>query len=448
MGDLEGVFNSFCAFGAGANAKGELDGAKFAKLCKDTKLVDKKFTATDVDLIFSKVKPKGGRTIDFATFQSRAVPEIAQRKSCTADDIVSALCREGAPTSSGTVADNVRFYDDKEAYTGVHKHGGPSTNDLGTSDLSHITNRVDADVRGVQAAHQGGGHRQSRASVGASSGSHPAPSAGGAAPAAPQGHGAARVNPLLHRLGDDMIEQALSDLEQWRERGIPALDDAIGQLRAAQSTRRGSAAAAPAGDAEAGAREPQPPQRRSTDAGAGGSRPQQRKSQSGVPAGAPLLSEDGAIDWGAVQELFNAFVAFGAGSKGSRSGAEMDNAKFAKFCKETGLVDKQFTATDADLIFSKVKPKGGRVIDFGTFKAGALPEIAARKKKPLEQVVASLRGGPQSSGTVADTVALHDDKENYTGVYKAGGPTTVDTGTSDLRFITNRADADVRGVQK
>ena len=33
---------------------------------------------------------------------------------------------------------------------------------------------------------------------------------------------------------------------------------------------------------------------------------------------------------------------------------EMDNARFAKLCKDCGLYDKQFTTTDADLIFVKV----------------------------------------------------------------------------------------------
>lgn len=33
----------------------ELEGSKFKKLCSDCGLVDKKFTVTDVDLMFAKV---------------------------------------------------------------------------------------------------------------------------------------------------------------------------------------------------------------------------------------------------------------------------------------------------------------------------------------------------------------------------------------------------------
>lgn len=53
---LEDVFKSFCAFGSGKDGAAMMDGAKFAKFCRDMKLLDKKFTQTDVDIIFSKCK--------------------------------------------------------------------------------------------------------------------------------------------------------------------------------------------------------------------------------------------------------------------------------------------------------------------------------------------------------------------------------------------------------
>ena len=37
----------------------EMDGAKFAKLCRDTKLLSRSFTPTDVDLFFAKVRIAG-----------------------------------------------------------------------------------------------------------------------------------------------------------------------------------------------------------------------------------------------------------------------------------------------------------------------------------------------------------------------------------------------------
>ena len=55
---MEEVFKSFCAFGGDKATAATMDGAKLAKLCRDLKLLDKNLTATDVDIIFSKVKAK------------------------------------------------------------------------------------------------------------------------------------------------------------------------------------------------------------------------------------------------------------------------------------------------------------------------------------------------------------------------------------------------------
>lgn len=46
-----------------------MDGKQFMKLAKDCKLLDKKLTATDIDLIFPKVKDKGARKITYAQFE-------------------------------------------------------------------------------------------------------------------------------------------------------------------------------------------------------------------------------------------------------------------------------------------------------------------------------------------------------------------------------------------
>ena len=54
---LEDIFRQFCSFGIGEkDAMPLMDGAKFAKMCRDMKLLDKKLTATDVDIIFTKAK--------------------------------------------------------------------------------------------------------------------------------------------------------------------------------------------------------------------------------------------------------------------------------------------------------------------------------------------------------------------------------------------------------
>ena len=55
--ELETVYQSFCAFGAGFRAdEPMMDGAKFSKLFRDLKLLDKKLDATAVDINFAKAK--------------------------------------------------------------------------------------------------------------------------------------------------------------------------------------------------------------------------------------------------------------------------------------------------------------------------------------------------------------------------------------------------------
>lgn len=68
----------------------------------------------------------------------------------------------------------------------------------------------------------------------------------------------------------------------------------------------------------------------------------------------------------------------------------------------------------------------------------------------LEAVVLGA-GGPVFSGTKADAVKFHDDKNLYTGVYAQGGPSTVDAGNgkiSDISQLCDRTAADVRGTKK
>jgi hypothetical protein len=137
----------YLGFSAGA---AELDGKTFAKLAKDCKLLDKKLTATDVDLIFAHVKDKAARKINFAQFQ-KGVAEMATKKGTNFDALSVKLCSVGGPVFTGTKADAVKYHDDKSLYTGVYANGGPTNVDKGNiSDISQLVDRSDADVRGIK----------------------------------------------------------------------------------------------------------------------------------------------------------------------------------------------------------------------------------------------------------------------------------------------------------
>ena len=79
-GSLKEVFNHFTGGAA------EMDGKTFAKLSKDCKILDKQLTATDIDLIFAKVKDKAARKINYAQFEN-AVKMCAEKKKIPHGDL-------------------------------------------------------------------------------------------------------------------------------------------------------------------------------------------------------------------------------------------------------------------------------------------------------------------------------------------------------------------------
>ncbi|KEG06183.1 flagellar associated protein [Trypanosoma grayi] len=145
-----------------------------------------------------------------------------------------------------------------------------------------------------------------------------------------------------------------------------------------------------------------------------------------------------------LESAFYAFASFGGAAT-----KEMDNSHFSKMLKETKIIGKVFTNTDADLLFNKVKAKGARKITFTDFTTRAVPEIAAKLKKSVEEVNGMIeQSSPVAHGTKAEAVKFHDDKSMYTGVYKAGGPTNVDRNAGSLSGVVDRrvSQTDVRGT--
>jgi hypothetical protein len=88
--------------------------------------------------------------------------------------------------------------------------------------------------------------------------------------------------------------------------------------------------------------------------------------------------------------LYNSYCNFGMGKNGSTEGLDgrpqMDNARFAKFCREL-ILDKLVTSTDADIIFNKVK-KTARKLEFAQFQEAL--KLLAEKKYPKNPVCYSL----------------------------------------------------------
>ncbi|KPI90441.1 hypothetical protein ABL78_0371 [Leptomonas seymouri] len=139
------------------------------------------------------------------------------------------------------------------------------------------------------------------------------------------------------------------------------------------------------------------------------------------------------------QKIFEAFASFGTAPT-----KEMDNSHFSKMLKESKIIGKSFTSTDADLLFSKVKAKDARKMTFADFTNKAVPEIAAKMKKTNEEVIQMVAAAaPKANATKTDAVRFFDDKSSYTGVAKLGGPTNVDRNANSLAGVVDRRQATI-----
>lgn len=104
---LADVFRAYCG-----GTKSDLDGRAFVKLCKDCNLLDKAFTVTVADILFSKTVTKGQRRMSLLEFE-HALALMAEKKRVDVEVIREAVALNSAgPVLRGTVAEVVRFHDD------------------------------------------------------------------------------------------------------------------------------------------------------------------------------------------------------------------------------------------------------------------------------------------------------------------------------------------------
>ena len=145
-----------------------------------------------------------------------------------------------------------------------------------------------------------------------------------------------------------------------------------------------------------------------------------------------------------LKEVFESYVMFG-GTTSVEGG--MTSVKFMKLLNDAKLIDKKLDKTSADLIFTKAHTKGKPRLGLEQF-AHALEACAAKRGVPasavFERVIGLTSTGPSNSGSVAEAVRFHDDKNLYTGVYGKGGPTKIDTNNVTLECVKLRARARAR----
>lgn len=127
---LEESFKKFAIYGDTKATGQEMTGKNWAKLCKECKVIDgKTVTGTDVDIVFSKVKQKSARVINYEEFQ-KALEELSSKKykGKSKEEAYESICKLVAgkePASMGvtkaTAAGAVERLTDTTKYTGSHK---------------------------------------------------------------------------------------------------------------------------------------------------------------------------------------------------------------------------------------------------------------------------------------------------------------------------------------
>lgn len=125
------TFNSFCW------GRSDMDGRGFARLCRDCRFIDSRFTSLDVDFMFSKALTRGQRRMDIEAFEA-ALSQIAARKGISESSIRRAVAFCPGPLVRATQAGAVRLHDDRGGYTGTHALGGPESGALGPGTVASI----------------------------------------------------------------------------------------------------------------------------------------------------------------------------------------------------------------------------------------------------------------------------------------------------------------------
>ena len=94
--DFKALFVKHCSFGKGNKVVDVLDGAAFVKCLKHAKLIGPKCSTTSADIIFTKSKEKGQRTIKWTAFLN-ALAQVAGVLGKTFEEVADSIIEAGPP---------------------------------------------------------------------------------------------------------------------------------------------------------------------------------------------------------------------------------------------------------------------------------------------------------------------------------------------------------------
>jgi len=119
---LEAAFYNFC--GAG---RADMDNNSFLKMCKDCNFIDKRLAEAAVDILFSsaKVKPSGGRSIDFSQFEI-VLGLVAEKRCVTAQSVRAAVLEASTPLFPSAGQSHSRLGEKRNSNFEPIRRAGPS----------------------------------------------------------------------------------------------------------------------------------------------------------------------------------------------------------------------------------------------------------------------------------------------------------------------------------
>ena len=400
---LEDVFQAYNIFGGGDLKAMPND--KYIKLCKECGIIDSNYDTTSADLVFSKVKPRGERKIDYKMFMD-VLNMIAYQKGASYESVAKTVISFGGPVNKGTKADAVKFHDDKNLWTGAYGAvigRRASVKEQGIPWREAV--KLPADTKGLKDVFTafcsfGGNDPTSMDS---------------------QVYSKFCVDTKLYtysnvkdadlvffkakkrgerRLTYDDFRLCLYGIAE--DKGITYNELVSQVLKADGPNLRATKADAVRFHDD-----------KSLYTGAQGAIHGRRAS---IRDNRPWREGRTATKVAGMEKVFNAFNVFGGGNPDQMSGD-----KFVKALKDSGLLGSKFTSQDADIVFSKAKKAPGvRTLEYEDFLL-ALECISEETGVAYMEICNALLrgGGPQNSGTEAEAVRFHDDKSLYTGAYGA-----------------------------
>lgn len=412
------AFDDYCHSAHGAK---DLDNNHFAKFCRDAHVITKAFKKTDIDLVFSKVVPKGKRRMDFLMFQ-QAVRLIAQKSGTNNADIMGKFeTIHGQDMGNATKTEYSKFYDDKTTFTGAATYN----ENLGASEAhDKALGRREKTVAAAAAGRDGGDDEDDwdeckRVFM-------------AFADEAGTGNDKLDGREFIKLCVDcELISKKFTkndvdvcfavaarkekqiDFDKFK---IAIREMAKKKDEACYVTQKKIADSS--GPKKHGATKADAVRfhdDKSTYTGAHGANVgrtdfgDDRHERLAGGQNASLEADEGEHDWAKVQVVYDKY----GGADGVASN------EFCKICVDCNLFDKKFRKEDMDVLFSRVVTKGQRKLTYEQFQK-AVRGIAQKKEvatSEVQTIIGKHTGGPELHGTQAEYVAFHDDKSLYTGAH-------------------------------